>query len=128
MKAFRVIYDMHMICFIERYAALRAYSMRSLYNGYVVKDSSNCESFKQRGGSYPHRSTDTRTSDPEIPRQAGTPNWHRHRRKHFCAKVNREQRVGLLFGAESEIQSLHILHMGAKCRFMLHKVRMYEGP
>ena len=82
---------------------------------------------RQRGGSYPHRSTDTRTSDPEIPRQARTPNWHRHRRKH-CAKVNREQRVSLLFGAESEIQSRHMLHMGLKCRFMLHKVRMYEGP
>ena len=36
MKAFRVIYDMYMICFIERYAALRAYSMRLLCNGYVV--------------------------------------------------------------------------------------------
>ena len=35
---------------------------------------------------------------------------------------------GLLFGAESMIQSLHMLHMGVKCRFMLHKVRMYEGP
>ena len=78
-------------------------------------------------GLYPHRSTDTRTSDPEIPRQARTHQLAPPSKETLRESESRAA-FGLLFGAESVIQSRHMLHMGVKCRFMLHKVRMYEGP
>ena len=78
-------------------------------------------------GLYPHRSTDTRTSDPEIPRQARTHQLAPPSKETLRESESRAA-FGLLFGAESVIQSRHMLHMSVKCSFMLHKVRMYEGP